>query len=298
MTSCDFSTETHGKWILAGEHAVLRGFPVVVFPVLNKTLTLSYFQDQSISAEFEGLFADDAHLLFWSTLERGLEYVNKSLSSITGKFILKNDIPVGAGMGSSAALCSAIARWFLWRAWIKADEVFSFARELENLFHGQSSGIDILGALNNTGMLYVPGQKPKALAMSWRPNWYLSNTQQLGITSHCVKKVVELHQHNPSLAKRIDITMHESVLAAVNALEKQEENGRLEQLASAINQARLCFTQWGLVSGNLEQQINYLLSQGALAAKPTGSGDGGYVLSLWPGSESRPKNLQVELVAV
>lgn len=30
---CDFETTTHGKWILAGEHAVLRGFSALVFPV-------------------------------------------------------------------------------------------------------------------------------------------------------------------------------------------------------------------------------------------------------------------------
>lgn len=40
--SYDFQTTTHGKWILAGEHTVLRGHGALVFPILGKKLTLSY----------------------------------------------------------------------------------------------------------------------------------------------------------------------------------------------------------------------------------------------------------------
>ena len=32
MTQYDFQTQAHAKWILAGEHAVLRGNPALVFP--------------------------------------------------------------------------------------------------------------------------------------------------------------------------------------------------------------------------------------------------------------------------
>lgn len=38
----NFQTITHAKAILAGEHAVLRGSPAVVIPVLNKTFRLTY----------------------------------------------------------------------------------------------------------------------------------------------------------------------------------------------------------------------------------------------------------------
>ena len=38
--SSDFQTTTYGKWILAGEHAVIRGHGALVFPVHNKKLTL------------------------------------------------------------------------------------------------------------------------------------------------------------------------------------------------------------------------------------------------------------------
>ena len=35
-----FNTRTYGKWILAGEHAVLRGCPALAFPLTSRSLHL------------------------------------------------------------------------------------------------------------------------------------------------------------------------------------------------------------------------------------------------------------------
>lgn len=40
--SYSFTTTTHGKWILTGEHAVLRGSPAIIFPIASRALTLNY----------------------------------------------------------------------------------------------------------------------------------------------------------------------------------------------------------------------------------------------------------------
>lgn len=42
MMFYDFATTTYGKWILVGEHAVVRGHAALVFPIKGKKLTLSY----------------------------------------------------------------------------------------------------------------------------------------------------------------------------------------------------------------------------------------------------------------
>ena len=52
-------------------------------------------------------------------------------------------------------------------------------------------------------------------------------------------------------------------------------------LAESIQQGASCFHQWGLVSETLEQHMKLLYAHGALAVKPTGSGNGGFVISLW-----------------
>ena len=75
----------------------------------------------------------------------------------------------------------------------------------------------------------------------------------------------------------------------------QASEESLSQLANAINSARQCFIDWGLAGGHVEKHIEDLLSAGALAAKPTGSGDGGYVLSLW---QTRPYSMEENMLRV
>ena len=97
----------------------------------------------------------------------------------------------------------------------------------------------------------------------------------------------DLRQKFPHKAQQLDELMRNSVSQAIHALSSNEVTG-ITELAMAIGQAQQCFQQWGLSEGKVGQHIKELHQQGALAAKPTGSGSGGYILSLWkkpPGSE-------------
>src|SRR4051794_5359875 len=127
--SCDFQTTTHGKWILAGEHSVLRGHPALVFPIKDKKLQLNFSKSGSeLSANCEGLSGPDMQLLFWIVLEQAQQLLGYSVKNLSGHFHLYSDIPVGVGMGASAALCVAIARWFAEQKLLSADSVYSFAK--------------------------------------------------------------------------------------------------------------------------------------------------------------------------
>lgn len=281
MMSYDFQTTTYGKWILAGEHAVLRGHGALVFPIQEKQLCLSYqAAENELHASFSGCSGSDMHLLFWSVLEHGQQLLGKSLNHLSGHFSIYSDIPIGVGMGASAALCVAVARWFAAQNRLPPNELTpSFAKKLEHLFHGQSSGLDITGVASTEGMYFQQGTATP-LKQNWRPNWFLSSCGQVGITSHCIQQVQTLWDKDPGYAAKIDETMHTSVIQAKQALAENRPDSFVK-LSTAIQQAADCFQQWGLVSETLQQHMQMLRDAGAIAVKPTGSGSGGYVASLW-----------------
>lgn len=292
----DFQITKNAKWILAGEHAVVRGHSALVFPVKTKTLCLSYTAEtNALSATYSGESGQEMHLLFWSVLEQGIKLLNKSINHLTGHFHLKSNIPIGVGLGASAALCAATANWFNAQNLITDSEIFSFAKKLENLFHGESSGLDIAGASSDSGIYFNQGNY-QALQNAWQPLWFLSSCNQIGITSHCIEKVKKLWETNRSLAKDIDMKMLDAVIKARAALIEINLPKAEQKLANAITQAKNCFELWGLVNDNLQQHMDDLIKAGAIATKPTGSGGGGYVVSLW--KETPPQKLLSSLIPI
>lgn len=286
---CDFKTTTHGKWILAGEHSVIRGGTALVYPIPQKSLSLNYAPSTAdLTADYVGETGSELHLLFWSVMEHGMHLLGKSLNTLSGHFILESTIPIGVGMGASAALSVAVARWFSAQTLIKAHDIQSFSTQLEHLFHGKSSGLDIAGVSSSVGVQFKQGNA-LPIQQRWQPHWYLSSSGQIGITSHCINQVQTLWDNNADLGRAIDQQMEQSVQLAITALANDSIKART-QLAEAISLAEHCFQQWGLISESLQLHMLTLKNAGAIAVKPTGSGSGGFVVSLWENA-SPPKDL-------
>ncbi len=279
--STDFSCKSYGKCILFGEHAVLRGVPALVIPIRSRTLELHFTQGpQTLELHLEGDHGQELQLLVWGVLEKACEMKKISRNDLRGRISIQSSIPVGAGMGASAALCVALTRWLGHLGYVQESEFYEFARSLENLFHGESSGVDIAVALSGEGLRFVRDGARTALQTNWQPRWYISYTGKRGVTVDAVNKVKALIAANPVQGKAIDQQMHRAVDLAQEALLANAEQG-MTLLKEAINLAGQCFEQWSLNDGAPAQHIQWLRENGAVAVKPTGSGGGGYVLSLW-----------------
>lgn len=279
MTS-SFEVRVPGKWILAGEHAVLRGCPAMVFPLQSRALELNFqssLKSEDLTLELSGEYGEELKLLVWGVLEKACEMKKISRKALKGNLKLKSSIPIGAGLGASAALCVAVSHWFVFMKIITVAEQYEFSRTLENLFHGESSGVDIAVALSQAPIKFVRGQLPEALITTWQPKWFVSYSGKRGVTLDCVNQVKALFKTNEHLALEIDGEMERSVLLAENALKSDEKKG-FPLLKEAIENANVCFQRWGLDNPTHQKM---LMDAGAIATKPTGSGGGGYVLSLW-----------------
>lgn len=251
-----------GKCILLGEHSVVRGHPALVFPLQSRSLEL-------MPSKETNAFSDPLK----RTLDRAMEMLawKKELPSVK----VESTIPMRAGLGSSAALSVAVVRFLQWQG-APITDAFSFALELENLFHGKSSGIDVAAVLEGQPIRFQKSAAPKPLTSYWKPHLYLVDTGLRSSTKACVEKVTQLQRPD----------LDEAMAAAVQAAEQSFLQKDLKGLAEQINKAHEVFQQWNLVPEEVEKQRQELMKAGALAVKLTGSGDGGFLLSLWDRASS------------
>ena len=276
-----FVIQVPGKWILAGEHSVLRGSPALVFPLITRTLNFSFEPSSDGKPEIQlktsGEHGGELQLLFWGVLEKACELRQVRREHLAGAVHIQSSIPVGAGLGASATVSVAVAKWFQSMKIIRGEEVLEFSRSLENLFHGESSGVDVAIAMTGKPLRYVRGQAFEELKTDWTPSLYLSYSGKRGVTLECVQRVKKLLQEAPETGMQIDRDMHSAVEMAERAFSMKQ----VSLLKESMNLAKSCFERWNLVEGQPLQHMRTLHNHGAIATKPTGSGNGGYVLSLW-----------------
>lgn len=276
----------HGKCIVAGEHSVLRGFDSLVVPVTSRAISLKgrvglrsagAIVDLVIRAE--GLLADELPSLFLTVLERAY-LLSPGSQRIVGELQISNDLPFGSGLGASASLCVVVARLF--ETFHLLDRpLFEFARELENLFHGESSGVDIAVTLTGKPIIFNRLKGIQEVLFQYLPALSLHPTGKRGITRECIDRVKHLHLQNPDLGRTLDRQMQDSVNLCLRAFRDHDQLGLVE----GLDLAQKTFQTWGLVDQQSQAICDQLINQGALSVKMTGSGLGGYVLALWTDPE-------------
>lgn len=293
MSSRTFSVRVPGKWVLAGEHSVLRGKPALALPHPTDALTLHFTPAESsldraigfeVQSEIPGLSA-------W------LESLGWELPH--GILRVESTIPVGAGLGSSAALSVALARF---HAWIEKREaqtpeptISNEARSLENHFHGTSSGMDIAAVMARGPILFQRVTSPTAEA-PFRVQITPLGAFELPVTFHdtglrsstraAVAQVEAFGAREPRAQAALDDQMEQAVLKGQEgalALARGDSRGLLN-LREAFELSMECYRIWGLLPPEVVAQARHLVAQGALAARLTGAGSGGMLVALWPKS--------------
>ena len=262
---------------------MLGSGPALVYPFLEGFIRFKYRDSgQSLVVRRAGKHRPGLDFALSPVLDKALKSLRRKRGDLTGVLELESALPFGAGLGASAVLCAGIADLFAKKSWITAGELKSFAVSLEDIFHGKSSGMDITAVLEQKALLYKRNRPfeilPSCLA---RPHLFLSYSGGRASTATGVLKVRSLFDTNRSKAEQLDRDMIRSVELCRQALQAESQKSCVALLSEGLSLGSACFSKWGLISYDLESHIAWLKKKGALAVKPTGSGLGGHVISLW-----------------
>lgn len=262
------------KVILSGEHSVLRGGLSIVAPF--KKHSLSYvIKDSHKYSLCLSEKVKPYEILIQGTLEQGLSVLEKSLKDLKSEITINSIVPLGKGLGGSAALCVFVSKVMNDYRFISEDQIFNFSKELENIFHGESSGVDIAGCVCDDIQGYIRGYSPKPFKPKLKTHLYLSSTNEVGSTDDCIEKVLLIKSDDLEKFNQLDEKMNEaskSVLLGLVEDSFQDFNRGLKAGAEV-------FRSWGLYTDKMKSLEEDLLSRGALVVKPTGSGLGGFMIS-------------------
>jgi mevalonate kinase len=276
-----------GKVILVGEHAVVHGHPALAGS-LRRGVTCT--AQEAPSGEGSTLFAPAWSLSVHSADQNPVAEALRRVLDGCGAagrcfhFEVDADLPVAAGLGSSAALSVALTRSAaaaLART-LDIEAIERIAGSAEECFHAKPSGIDVALACRGGVGLYRRGGglapihcAPVSIVVG------LSGEPRR--TADMVAKVSAALTQNPAQTGKTLAALGEAAESGARALETND----LERLAEAMASAQEGLAVLGLSTPRIDELIRLAQTNGALAAKLTGAGGGGAVIALAPESETR-----------
>jgi len=280
-----------GKVILFNEHFVVYGLPAVASAIGSKTTALverqmgSGVELQDDRPETPGYKAEKLAEQKES-LDRMLRLIQVDTDRNHFKIVLAGDLIAASGVGASAASCAAIARAFSDELGLHfSDErINEIAYEGEKGYHGTPSGIDNTAATYG-GLIWFKreanSQRMERMKLRKSVEIVMGNTGITADTKSVVGGVKERREKEPEKYARL----FDEAAQLVEDARKQLEAFDLKRVGVIMNRNHELLQQIGVSCNELDMLVNLARDNGALGAKMTGTGRGGYMLALTPGLE-------------
>lgn len=283
----------HGKIILIGEHAVVYGHPGIALPLMTKQVMVKVIpaEKDSLQASFYQGWLEELPptLKFISSL---INHIRTTLPVGPIHLEIDNHIPASAGLGSSAAISSAITQaiYDIVQSPLSPELRFEKTQFAEMIVHGSSSGIDALTTSQDHAWYFVKGKSPEPIHLRIPAYLLVANTGIQGSTKEAVSKVAKLFTQNLAQAHLESIGLMSLLMK--EAIEKKE----LDDMARLMNQSHYHLQELGVSHPRLDEMVNATLSLGALGAKLTGGGLGGSMIALIDNGDLA-KKIQMSMMA-
>ncbi len=267
-----------GKVILAGEHFAVYRRPAIALPL------------ESVSTTVE--VRPGPHDLLVTQLEpgdhaRAFALVRLARSRVPGwadqpvEVRVAGSVPVGMGLGSSAAFAVALTRALAVAAghdW-DAEAVRTVAHELECQVHGSPSGLDDTVIAHATPVLFRRGEPPRPLRAGGPLHFVLGSVGYAGSTYEAVAGVRRLAEARPDWFAGVLDQAEREVTAVVEAFEA----GDAAALGPHLDAVHALLADSQVSCPDLERLVTAARDAGALGAKLVGAGCGGFMLALTDG---------------
>jgi len=254
-----------GKIILMGEHAVVYGHPAIAMAV-DRGMTVTLREHSGPTAVLKGQISDPR-------LDKALQTV---LPADGVSVQIESNLPIGRGMGSSAALAVALARASLeWEGMpLTEQEVNTRAFAVERIFHGNPSGIDHTVSMGGGALMYRKGSAKPVYEPIKIPSLpvVVIDSGTAGNTADMVQNVRQRFTAVEAYLNQIG----ELVTATLPAL----TTGDLPAIGQAWHENHWLLKAIGVSNATLDEIVRVAENEGSYGAKLAGAGGGGVVIAL------------------
>jgi len=285
-----------GKVILFGEHAVVYNRPAIAVPVTDvqaKATIRPAAKDTGFRIVALDLERDD----LLTQVQPGASEKQDPLAAIVQTTLqhleqttvpdavleVTSTIPLGRGLGSGAAVSTAIVRalsQFLGRR-LPPSEVSALVYEVEKLYHGTPSGIDNTVVSFAQPVFFVKRDPNPIIRRMRVANPFTLVIGDTGRVSPTHKAVGGLRERREADPQRYEGYFDE-IAVLVEQARVAIETGALPitSLGKLMDDNQELLETVGVSSPELEQLITTAREAGALGAKLSGAGMGGNMIAL------------------
>lgn len=298
-----------GKTILFNEHFVVYGIPAIASAIGNRTIATVERTDDLAPSGDEGSMSGNGWVLQddrqanpgyktekFEHQKESIELVLKAAGFDAAqnniKITLAGDLKAVGGVGASAAVCVSIARALNdeFKLGFGDNKINEIAYEGEKAYAGNPSGIDNTASTFGGLLWFVKNLEGGANTMDLltveKPiDIVLGNTGITANTKAAVAGVRERKGQNPEKYAEFFKSAEGLVEKAKMALEEYD----LEKVGKYMNENHELLQEIGVSHPKLDELVQIARENGALGAKMTGGGLGGYMLALTPRKELQDK---------
>ncbi|MFI6639862.1 mevalonate kinase [Streptomyces sp. NPDC050504] len=283
----------HAKSILLGEHAVVYGAPALALPVpqLSITANAGFSVRGGEPAGVSFTMTGSAWKKVGTQASEGLRRMTADFRAAMGvddgrhlDVIIDGSIPLGRGLGSSAACARAVvlALADLCGTEVSQRTAFDLVQTAENVMHGKASGVDAVTVGASAPLLFQAGEA-RTLSVGCDALFVIADSGAVGSTKEAVDKLRERFRQNAGTQEKFLRRATELTHEAVGALAA----GRPEELGTLLTEYHGLLREAGLSTDRIEAMVSAALATGSLGAKITGGGLGGCVLALTQPEQAR-----------